>query len=1148
MDMGSTSTTLPASTSDKVTTLLDWVTNPDLLKAYALSLLNDHGEQLPVLLFLLDGLAFLHSFGTEEPVLVLPTEGRRGSVGLGIQQQSWVDPEDADTEEHASRSSSLHPTGPGTRRSSVQGKVASVPRKSRRHSEQVEVWEEWISYVAEMYLHPRESIPTPDESTRWTSPLPISSEILPNLSELCSAPEYTPDAHTRLFASLTSSISYLTSYTSSNSSDTPLPSISTLISHLPPTFPVPMSTTLLSTISSTLTSSRVSHNNASSPPTSATSSSPRSNHPRATSTLKFRSITQTIMEHLCGCAESETSEGVQRLFHSIPYDRVGSSLLGTIDGEGEDLEDKFGTTPSPLRGAEDTVREASLSILRRDDKLRWIFGDNFQRRTSSASTSSANSTPRQSPPQPPNYSHYPLSGTPVPSTSVPSVEAGVSFVPRPSTHNPNTSVQHSTPPKARPLSMSSFESLSSAFSAGAASAMGAARGSGSGSGSSGRPHRRVYSTSSSVVPLLDRERSESSPPVTPSRAVPTTRTSFPSPPGTAPFAPYSLSPSTRRVPSPSYSFPPVKNDKAPHEAPSSPHPFGNFHAIVSSPTSPPSPPFANSSTPVIAAGPVASSSGDSPPLTTTNNLTQAERTKLVRKSKKLNKMFGVPLEERAAEEVLVRVRSELPPPLSGSGVALSPGGRRRYSFPPPVSPVGTPSPTSPCAPHSSQDEGSGSPMTRSISNPGPGGFGPASLRLRSSVASSTTSMDDSDYAYHHSRHSISKAPHRHREERRKKLDKVQRLLGERVPPGLVWSDHPTRSMAPISGGVGMARGNSRKLGGIFKGLGFGGSNAGSGRKREQSGETTGGSGSAGGVEVEIEIETVETSSPGIIQGEFTPGGPSAPARQDGAEGKDTTPVKQLVRTRKMEQVFGTVPPSSMYLTGKPTLATPTLQNYHHHHRAFSTNDVPPRSPGGRSVDSYRTSIASLKYIIEQDPAALDEIARVYTQDGGQASGTPRLGAPSPLDVKWDDPEAEEAERDAGPLEITDSDKELELRLRMKGLKTRGESFMSTTSGLESAFEPEEESVPPEDVNRRLMAGSGFDLVSEASEMKRSASSESHRRTVKKAQKLANFFGTTRGEVWTMLLDDLEAAILEEEDVDDDDRGEVLESISRLRKV
>lgn len=346
--------------------------------------------------------------------------------------------------------------------------------------------------------------------------------------------------------------------------------------------------------------------------------------------------------------------------------------------------------------------------------------------------------------------------------------------------------------------MSSFESLASHFS---------------GSTSASRPHRRVYSTSSSIVPLL----SSVAPPsiVDPDPPAP--------PRSPVPFGNFSITP----LPDPPISPPPFSSTKA------------AFSASASTTSFP---------TPRVVAHSHSLSS---------NTLSPHARRELVRKSKKLNRMFGVPLEEHAAHAVLVR-------PLPGESSedeerpqwATAKG--RRYSFPPGG---GTPSPT--------REEAVG--MARSSSTPGAA----AMYRARGSLGGTDEENTGGKVGG-------GKVKERMREERRRKLDKVQRLLGEKVPVALVLANNPPGGRTTAESPV-MARGNSR-LGGLLKGLGFGG-----GRKRDGTGESS-------GVETDLELrgeddggEEMQVSAP-IVN--FM-----APVAK-----KEATAVQELARTRKMEQV------------------------------------------------------------------------------------------------------------------------------------------------------------------------------------------------------------------------------------------------------
>lgn len=520
-------------------------------------------------------------------------------------------------------------------------------------------------------------------------------------------------------------------------------------------FPPLFSSSVLSTIATTLASCRRSRN-------------------LEPATMTFRSVVATAVVHLCACDELDTREGINRMFQH-------TERPIRDDGEGDGETDSAERRRSLLRGAEDPVRDANLSILRRDDKLRWIFGgksrlfmrwngvprsgspppvlaedrdlppclcpdpvleDNFQRRAST--TSSLPSTSPLSSPPPRSQTTMSLSTTPVILSS----------------------------PPHRPASMSSFESLASAFSQ-------------TPSSSASRAHRRVHSTSSSIAPLL------------PSRVL-----------------------------------------ELPSTYPSSPVPFANFTPAFysSSPRQHSPPPFTSpSSMPTYRRSPSSSTSSSPTPSSMSlsrDTLSPHARRELVRKSKKLNRMFGVPLEERAAEEVLVR-----PSP-------------RRYSFPPGSSPTSRRR-SNPFA----EDESSAS-MGRSNSSPISSVFPPGA---RSEARGSVT--DDE--------------PASAREERRRKLDKVQRLLGERVPAGLVLADHPG---AAEQGAAGMARGNSR-LGGIWKGLGFY-------RKREGTAEGEG----------ELDVLARRDEMPDAIPVVMVPAGSMTGVK------KGATPVQELARSRKMEQV------------------------------------------------------------------------------------------------------------------------------------------------------------------------------------------------------------------------------------------------------
>lgn len=202
----------------------------------------------------------------------------------------------------------------------------------------------------------------------------------------------------------------------------------------------------------------------------------------------------------------------------------------------------------------------------------------------------------------------------------------------------------------------------------------------------------------------------------------------------------------------------------------------------------------------------------------------------------------------------------------------------------------------------------------------------------------------------------------------------------------------------------------------------------------------------------------------------------------------------------MRQLFGDLPPPSLYLAPAPASHSHHRRPFHTFRHRRSVSDItaaysPSSShaqPGGSTrttspsvplsraqtrstVNSLRHSIASLSYAVERDPAALDEVVRAYASEEDDAEA-----APPATDSSTSDDEADASH------------------------------------------------------------------ARDASVMARSASAQSNR-AVQQAHKLSHFFGTTRGEVWRMLLDDIQASIIEDETVDEDERAELVSSLDRLRK-
>lgn len=219
---------------------------------------------------------------------------------------------------------------------------------------------------------------------------------------------------------------------------------------------------------------------------------------------------------------------------------------------------------------------------------------------------------------------------------------------------------------------------------------------------------------------------------------------------------------------------------------------------------------------------------NTPPLTI-NSLTAEERRDLVWRSKKLHKVFGETLAEGAAGRILVGDRS--PQGVNRSLEAEMEKGRRsssvqqldrlqqkessklkvetkpkpvlnhrRSSYPPP-----SPSPFSSFAedytipldmlsPTSTSHFGTSSiPMTRAISTPTP--KSPLLYSFASPPSPDSDHLASPSIPNSSAFSALGGTKLQQKEERRKKLDKLQRLLGERVPAHLALNDSPGRGMS-----------------------------------------------------------------------------------------------------------------------------------------------------------------------------------------------------------------------------------------------------------------------------------------------------------------------------------------------------------------
>ncbi|GAA5877598.1 hypothetical protein JCM1840_005853 [Sporobolomyces johnsonii] len=955
-------------------------------------------------------------------------------------------------------------------------------------------WVDWIDYMAEVYLlpppeslypnlaHARSSMPD------WKSPFRLPASVGSAAFLLISRPSFDESTCTLLLDSCRSALACLAALPSS-----PTPAEDDLDATLmlmlrhdaTPNFPSPLSPSAMSAVSSTLSFRRR-------PITFPSSSNPL---PVAST---FRSIAATLLEHYVSPSFRQE-------------DRLVRALWADDDVFEEDED-------ADTRSIQTGIREAQASITRKDDKLRWLLGPNFQQGPNAGSSAeassfgttgsnSSSSTIRRPPKNHLGLAHgYALrndASTPADSSS--------------------TIMPFSDSPlHARALSDGSIDSLAPSLHM-------------HDSPPAGSRHQRLVSTSSSLAPLIHKVSTSSnsaSSSIMHRRGVSTGTLATSS--SSAPSLSFN---DAGPIPSPARPTPPLQR----LEDESTSHPFDSLAPAIPHSSSGLGAPLSPRRISLDSAlEDYRSGRRESLPLNR-NELSEQEKRELVRRSKKLEQLLGTRVGERDARHVFVGKGAVENVPPAGM---ISP---TNTSFPIPPAP-GRPS-IAPCSSalsptaasfsssstsyasdtrrtsylsHSSSNASlSRSPgMQRSSSSPS----------RRSSSFSSAHSPDHMYFSYTSGqRRRISTfdrqdlaRERKERDERRRKLEKVRRVLGERVPVGLVVPPKDPgkaeeEGVKVVAGGASMTKSRS-KMGEIFKGALLGGLKGnGHGKKASGSHDEVNPPPTQpqeAFVQVEVQAQREgrrrETSAP--EQG--------VRALAGGAHGVDA-----LAKARKLESLFGDLPPQSLYLSptasartyihsppSSPTQLAPAPPRPRHQ-RSYSdlgasfvplssiTTPSASAAPGAEqdldlrrtktasTVESYRRSIASLQYVLERDPGALDEVARVYQGEGEDET----------------DGETDEQYMDA---------------------EEGGEPAPTSLTHLDIPS-----LAPP--LARSLSASS-------------SAAAAAHLASVRKAQKLSSFFGTTRGEVWHRLLDDIALAIEEDEGLDEDERRECLVGVERLR--
>ncbi|GAA6029966.1 hypothetical protein JCM8097_009192 [Rhodosporidiobolus ruineniae] len=1122
---------------------------------------------LAVLLFLLDALPFVNHADKARG------DGKRPISSINALKARSPSP----VNEHER----IHST------SGVSGAPADPRQQQSDASEGPPGWNDWVDYLAETYLYPFPSehgSPDASSSARsgphpWTSPLHLPQDVASYLYHLPSSPVFDDSTRTLLLAACRSAITYLSPVVSPSQSPIPSTSQTTLDMLMTevssPEFPRPLPSSTVSSIARVLAAQRKAG--------TASTSSPAVSR-EVISTLLHHYVSPTFQQRTDESGKISYADRKQddRLIKAVfpsPDDPPRSATSAGGDTDEDDAD---------TRSINTGIREAHESIARKENKLRQLLGDHWQTGGAQSPTAAAPS-PASSPAGGAKgkwaargaaaglASQTSSRGTVRPQTSMSTLRRRSSFdsdTSGPSRASLAGEGGDETPSDRQHHRLVSTSSSQSPLIAESPRSPTRA----------GGFHRRGYSTQSAFA-------ASSAPPAALNLAALAR-------PGAPPLSPAVPTPDLQ----PDHLSPSAAGIKPFQDlAPAVPSSSPSFAAASGVRVGPPSPrrTSLDSSLDYVYGAPRATLSGGSRLPMNRNALSAHEKRELVRRSKKLEGFFGATFQEAAAQRVLVdgRGRDGGVSPVqegggSGAGTPMEPVSPTNTSFPPPVipssasSPSPSPSPSStPARQPTSTSSASARrpslapPSSHHFSVPSPsyqfgtsaaarrpsvlshsssisslGGYSPSRSPARtphgsvSSTASahaggvrmhrsssspsrrssSFSSLASPDYAY------FSLEPRRmstfereeqrrEREERRRKLEKVRRMLGERVPVQLVVGGEEEAKSVPM--------GKSRSaggFGGLLKGVAGVKLGAGDGGAKGKPKEPVAGGGNAGWTYVEPEMEARASSSspPGGVGG-------ARPASALGGHGRQG--VEALTRARKLENLFGDLPPQSLYLSPQASssaAAPPGFSSLSARHRrsvsdltaqasspsrtpAFDPFSAPSPSPSPApiptptvnalrrwtttsTVESYRQSIASLGYIAERDPAALDDIARVYTEQQQQherrraSAGSSLAGPPSvAIDEEYEEDEEEEPTPSIAPTEETETQKH------------------------------------------------------EAPGMQRSASASSHR-AVRQAQKLTQFFGTTRGEVWQMLLDDIQASIEDDPSLDEDEREEVLGGVERLR--
>ena len=309
-------------------------------------------------------------------------------------------------------------------------------------------------------------------------------------------------------------------------------------------------------------------------------------------------------------------------------------------------------------------------------------------------------------------------------------------------------------------------------------------------------------------------------------------------------------------------------------------------------------------------------------------------------------------------------------------------------------------------------------------------------------------------------------------------------------------------------------------------------------------------------------------------------------------------ITAIRRARKLEDLFGSLPPRQLYShsrthspqpsNGRKTLVdanqpAPIGEESTEEHRYVSSNTSDGTKIYGPGSSLYRSSIASLRFIAESgDTTLLDGLARlVLVDEAGTSDKEKQIKKTNGKSMASARHDYDDGGSTQGDVSSTDDEGASAVRMKNKHLAvhhnpnlTRLSGETDSTGSLSTNYDVFDTHFSFSEASGRhdylriqtraagrdsVLSGqtinssleSAFDMTSRRSISRASSRSsiESVRLQFKRAHKLAQVFGTTRGEVFKRVLDDIVADIQEldeDEELSESERRDVLYNVAALR--